>query len=299
MTIFGNSAIDMVLNQGVDSLGSLANDNTPVALFLFLEQFPWSTLLSLIAVAMIVVFFVTSCDSGAMVIDMLCSHGNNNTPLWQRVYWTAGVGIIAAVLLLSDGLNALQTMTIASALPFAVVLAITMYGLMKALRVEAYKRDSLLYAPSPVLAYDNQDAWRERLQHIVDFPSKKRVLSFINNTCLSALKDVQTELASTDISAQVSSDNEGIIFTIEQANDQPFTYAIYPKEHIQPAFASDNNQQTGENYGLENGEMYYRAEVHLGEGGQDYCIMGWSKNAIINDIVDHYHKHMYFLHLMR
>jgi choline/glycine/proline betaine transport protein len=287
MNIFGNSAIDLVLNQGNEMLGTLATDNTPVALFLFLEQFPWSSLLSVIAVLMIVVFFVTSCDSGAMVIDMLCSHGNNNTPLWQRVYWTAGVGIIAAVLLLADGISALQTMTIASALPFAVVLLIAMFGLIKALRVEAFKQDSQQYTPIILQGNSNEENWRERLKSIVDFPSKKRVTQFINETGSSSFLAVKKELKELDIEQTEA----GITISVKQGEDQGFSYAILPKLHVQPDFANDND--TSQN------EVYYRAEVHLGEGGQDYCVMGWSKTALINDVVDQYHKHLYFLHLMR
>ena len=292
MTIFGNSAIDLVMNQGQTNLASLASENTPVALFLFLEQFPWSTLLSMIAVVMIVVFFVTSCDSGAMVIDMLSSHGNNNTPVWQRIYWTAGVGVIAAVLLYSDGLNALQTMTIASALPFAAVLLFAMLGLVKALRIESYKRDSLMYAPSPIQAADS-DAWRERLQNIVDFPSKKRVTEYINNEGTAAFESVASELAKSNVSALVEKHEKGISITISQDSEQPFVYALHSKRHVQPEFAIEYD---GDN---EEENVYYRAEVHLGEGGQDYCVMGWSKNALINDVVDQYHKHLHFLHLMR
>jgi choline/glycine/proline betaine transport protein len=291
MNIFGNSAIDLVLNQGNEMLGTLATDNTPVALFLFLEQFPWSSLLSVIAVLMIVVFFVTSCDSGAMVIDMLCSHGNNNTPLWQRVYWTAGVGIIAAVLLLADGISALQTMTIASALPFAVVLLIAMFGLIKALRVEAFKQDSQQYTPIILQGNSNEENWRERLKSIVDFPSKKRVTQFINETGSSSFLAVKKELKELDIEAEVEQTEAGITISVKQGEDQGFSYAILPKLHAQPDFANDND--TSQN------EVYYRAEVHLGEGGQDYCVMGWSKTALINDVVDQYHKHLYFLHLMR
>ena len=99
MTVFGNAAIDQVLVQGKDVLAQMVNEDSSVALFVFLEQFPFASVLSLIAVLMVIVFFVTSCDSGAMVVDMLCSHGENNTPLWQRVYWAVGVGVVSSVLL--------------------------------------------------------------------------------------------------------------------------------------------------------------------------------------------------------
>ena len=295
MTVFGNSAIDMVMNQGNELLGTLANssDNTPKALFLFLEQFPWSNVLSGIAVLMIVVFFVTSCDSGAMVIDMLCSHGNNNTPVWQRIYWTAGVGVIAAVLLLAGDISALQTMTIASALPFAVVLLIAMFGLVKALRVEAYKRDSLLLAPTTMQGSSNTEGWQERLKSIVDFPNKQRVGKFITEIGFPSFLAVKDELKLLDIEAIVEKTDTGIRISVKQGDDQEFSYAIQPKRYNQPDFAHEVDIDSDQN------SVYYRAEVHLGEGGQDYCVMGWSKTALINDVVDQYHKHLHFLHLMR
>lgn len=304
MTIFGNSAIDMVMNQGNVSLGEMANnpDSVPAALFLFLDQFPWSNLLSLIAVMMIVVFFVTSCDSGAMVIDMLCSHGNNNTPLWQRIYWTASVGVIAAVLLLSGGekaLSALQTMTIASALPFAIVMLFVIAGLLKALRVEAFKKDSMVYAQTP-MQNTNNEAWRERLKNIVDFPNKTRVTKYINEVAKPAFDEVKKALQESDVFAQIQLTEKGIVITVTQGEDAPFSYSINPKRHVQPDFANQvNAMQADDQDEMASDTVYYRAEIHLSEGGQDYCVMGWSKNALINDVVDQYHKHLYFLHLMR
>lgn len=315
MTIFGNSAIDMVFNHNNMDLGMLANDNTPLALFLFLEQFPLSSVLSFIAVIMIVVFFVTSCDSGAMVVDMLCSHGNNQTPVWQRIYWTSSIGLIAAVLLLSDGLSALQTMTIASALPFTFILLLAIFGLIRALRLEAFKQDSLLFAQSPVVANDGE-GWKERLHSIVDFPSKERVIKFIKSTGISAFKEIKEELKKTDIQAQIEEFDTSIMLKIGQGDDPTFVYEIKTQKHLQPDFVNDQDQAIVTNGLIENSSTsatstnseninskddlhYYRAEVHLSEGGKDYCVMGWSKAAVINDVVDQYHKHMYFLHLAR
>ena len=72
MTVFGNAAIDQVLVQGKDVLAQMVNEDSAVALFVFLEQFPFASVLSLIAVLMVIVFFVTSCD-WCQVVDMLCS----------------------------------------------------------------------------------------------------------------------------------------------------------------------------------------------------------------------------------
>ena len=289
MTIFGNSAIDLVHNQGVVELGEMVSKDSSVALFVFLENFPLSTVLSFFSVLMIVIFFVTSCDSGAMVVDMLCSHGSNNTPLWQRVYWAVGIGVVAAILLLAGGLNALQTMTIASALPFAIVLLLAIVGLIKALRVEAFKQESQLIAAVPHAGNENNDSWQVRLKNIVDYPNKANVNKFISQTIAPAFESVAQELEKNQISVLVSHEN-GLSLIVDHGEEQKFVYRVLARKHSQPDFVTESDDDE---------QSYYRAEVHLEEGGQDYDIMGWSKTAVINNIIDQYHKHLHFLHLLR
>jgi choline/glycine/proline betaine transport protein len=289
MTIFGNSAIDLVYNQGIVSLGEMVSKDSSVALFVFLENFPLASVLSFFSVLMIVIFFVTSCDSGAMVVDMLCSHGKNNTPLWQRIYWAVGIGIVAAILLLAGGLTALQTMTIASALPFTLVLLLAIAGLIKSLRVEAFKQDSQLIASIPHSSSDNNESWQMRLQNVVDFPDKNNVSKFINQTVAPAFELVAKELEGKQINVDISSEN-GLSFIIDHGQAQEFVYRVLAQKYLQPDFVNEENEED---------QNYYRAEVHLLEGGQDYDIMGWSKAAVINNIIDQYHKHLHFLHLLR
>jgi choline/glycine/proline betaine transport protein len=72
-------------------------------------------------------------------------------------------------------------------------------------------------------------------------------------------------------------------------------YGVHRRKYLQPEYATVDQDPLD----VDNEQIYYRAEVHLSEGGQDYDIMGWSKDAVINDVIDQYHKHQHFLHLLR
>ncbi|WP_241242452.1 choline BCCT transporter BetT [Thalassotalea sp. G2M2-11] len=290
MTIFGNAAIYQAVELGIDNLGTMINANSAVGLFVFLENFPWSTALTGLSLIMIVIFFVTSCDSGAMVIDMLCSNGNSDTPVWQRLFWAISVGVVAAVLSLVGGLDALQTMTIASALPFSIVLLVACFGLIKALRIESAKRDSLQLNAVPTNYYDDADNWQEKLRNILSTPTKKSVDSFLNTRVKRAFTKVKAQYEENDINAEITATPTGIELKVFHGDEHDFIYGVHKKRHLQPDFNPEDNNDP---------DSYYRAEVHLLEGGQDYDIMDWSETAVINDIIDQYQKHMHFLHLLR
>ncbi len=294
MTVFGNSAIDLIMNQGVASLADAVAEDEAISLFAFLENFPFSDVLSFIGTCMVIVFFVTSSDSGSMVVDMLCSNGSDNTPLWQRIFWASAEGVVAAVLLLAGGLGALQTMTIASALPFAVVLLVATYGLIKALRVDVVKRESLQMNMRPsTVGNPDESSWEKRLASILDHPDKKNVNDYINTVVKEAMQQVKKQLAKHDVLADVEEVKSGrfiLSVALEEAYD--FHYEVRRYAYDRPAYGQDDDDDEAE-------DVYYRAEVHLKEGGQDYDIMGWPKDAVIHDIVEHYQKHMHFLHSIR
>lgn len=290
MTVFGNSAIDGVMNHGVERLADLVTEDVSQALFVFLEQYPLTNILRMIAVLMLVVFFVTSCDSGAMVVDMLCSNGRNDTPLWQRVYWAVSVGVVAAVLLLAGGLNALQTMTIASALPFAIVLLFAIVGFFRAMAIERSKRESLMMEDIPFNPVSKEDGWKMRLGSVVTFPDKSSVDKFISSDVKVALEKVVNELNQYEVKASLEEHKRGFRLLANHGEERDFVYAVYRSSHAQPIFFDDDQDED---------DVFYRAEVHLSEGGQGYDIMGWSEQAILNDVVRQYHKHMHFIHAVR
>lgn len=135
-SIFGNSALFIELGDSGGEITSAVISDMPTALYVFLERLPSAPLVSLLATVLIVTFFVTSSDSGSLVIDIITSGGNENPPIWQRIFWAVSEGIVASVLLLAGGLSALQTAAISSALPFSVVMIFMCVGLYRALMEE-------------------------------------------------------------------------------------------------------------------------------------------------------------------
>ena len=297
MTVFGDTAIHLVLYQGVDSLAATVKADSSLALFAMLEQLPWSNLLSLLAVAMVIVFFVTSADSGALVLDMLASrhHTNGPSPLWQRLFWSVLIGVVAATLLLADGLKALQTATIASALPFACVLLAAIWGLFKALRLDAAKRGLQQYPRNSGAVNASQGGWQRRLRNIAMLPRRSHVNRFISEVVLPACHEVSAELHKQGLQASVQTGEDGRAWlAVAHGAEVDFRYEVRPRALNQPNFnLHDSSAEPAE------ARKYFRAEVHLSEGGQDYDLMGWAREEVIGDIIDQYERHLHFLHLVR
>lgn len=290
-TIFGNSAIDMILNQGLVDLGKMVSKDVSLALYLFLEQFPFSYSLTIIATIMVIIFFVTSADSGAMVVNMLCSDGKDNTPIWQKVFWTFSIGIIAGVLLIAGGLNSLQTMTIASALPFSIALLFAIYGLIKALKVDMAKKESLQFNTSSYMPGLGSENWKEKLHNVISYPSRKNVRNFLENSVKPALEDIAAELKASEYDAQIINEKDKISLQVNLLEGTNFLYEVQIHSAIKPNHTQEETQSNEE-------ERYSRAEVFLIEGGQDYDIMGWTKDGIRSDVAEQLQKHMHFLYIV-
>lgn len=126
--------------QGAGGMVVAVQENISTALFVLLHRFPWADVTCTLAVAAIVLFFVTSSDSGSLVIDTITSGGHPHPPVAQRIYWALLEGVVAGVLLLGGGLQALQLASILSALPFSCLLLLLAWSLTRGLRQE-YRRE--------------------------------------------------------------------------------------------------------------------------------------------------------------
>lgn len=135
-SIMGGSGIYREIFGNGGLIGKDGAIPTDTALFKMLDALPASGFLSVIAIVLIVIFFVTSSDSGSFVVDMIATGGDPNPPVWSRAFWGSLEGIIAAVLLLAGGLAALQTMAILVALPFSIVMVLMVVATTRALLAE-------------------------------------------------------------------------------------------------------------------------------------------------------------------
>ncbi len=139
LSVFGNAALFEV-GQGDSGLVTAVHEALPTSLFVLLDHYPMAPAPALLAIAVVILFFVTSSDSGSLVIDILTSGGHLDPPVWQRIFWAVMEGVVAGVLLIAGGsqaLTALQTASIVTGLPFALVLVAVGWSLLRALRSEA------------------------------------------------------------------------------------------------------------------------------------------------------------------
>jgi choline/glycine/proline betaine transport protein len=142
MSVFGGAAIYLQSTGAADILQAV-KANVATALFAMLQNYPLTGICSLVGIILVSVFFVTSSDSGSLVVDHLTSGGKLDSPVPQRVFWAVMEGVVAAVLLLGGGLETLQTASVSTGLPFALILLVMIYSLYLGLSQESFVEEAV------------------------------------------------------------------------------------------------------------------------------------------------------------
>lgn len=140
MSTFGGIAIDHVIRE-VGLLGEAGLTDVTLSLFYLLESFPFTLVLSVIAIVLVLIFFITSSDSGSLVVDGITAGGKTDSPMSQRIFWVVIEGAIAATLLWVGGeqaINALQAGVISTSLPFTIILILMTVCLLMGMKTEKY-----------------------------------------------------------------------------------------------------------------------------------------------------------------
>jgi len=145
LTIFGDGALQVEL-FGTGGMAQAVQDDLAQSLYHFLENFPLAALTGALATLVVITFFVTSSDSGSLVIDIITAGGKTEPPVGQRIFWAVTEGVVAAALLAAGGLVALQTAAITTGLPFLILLLFMIYSLNKALRTYYHENKTVIEA---------------------------------------------------------------------------------------------------------------------------------------------------------
>src|SRR5690554_2444996 len=292
-SIFGDTALHLIMAEGYTALIDEVQADSAIALFKLYERLPLSSIVSFITVLLIITFFVTSSDSGALVIDSLASGGASLTPVWQRVFWAALQGVLASALLIAGGLSALQTMSLAGALPFSIIMILAAIGMWRALVIESHRETSLRTTMQSA-HHGGPSGWKKQLAELIGFPIRAEVERFISDQAFGAMQSVGQELRKKGWPAEVHFDeaNRRAYIEIVRENEIDFIYEIRLRGYIKPSFAFP--QTAGQ---ASPGEEYFRAEVFLRSGGMEYDVYGFCAEEIIEDILAQFAKYLHFLHI--
>ncbi|MFA3416549.1 choline BCCT transporter BetT [Acinetobacter baumannii] len=291
MGFLGNAALFSIIHEHQTTLIQAVQQDSSVALFEFLGHLPWSGVMNILATILVVLFFVTSADSGALVTDYLTAK-TENSPTWQRLFWTVLMAVLAIILLLVGGLAALQSSIIMSALPFTVVMLLMSWGLIKALHLDVTKMIAIQEARITPRAIHNPRSWQQRLGLIMHYPhSEEEVKQYIEKQVSRAFENIQHEFRRRHLEVSISEVEDGMQLRVDHHHEINFIYKVVSRETVPPSFLIGRTE-------AEDGQ-YFQAEVFLREGGQNYDVMDWTQEDLIQDIIDQYERHLHFLNIVR
>ena len=283
MSVFGNSAIWFDVNVANGALSQLAS-NPDALMFRFLEYLPLTNIASFFTIAIIIIFFVTSADSGMFVMNSIATKNAKNSPKWQTVGWGILLSALALLLLNAGGLAALQSMTLITALPFSIIMLLFIVSLVKALSIDKsyYERD---FSVSTIPW--SGTSWRERLQQIVSFNDKESVSGFIKTTVYESFSDLQKEFAKNGIAAKINFYENPERAEIEIKYDvvNNFIYGVMSDSKIISDYLLNEDNLPD----IENNRTFY-PKSYFGDDREGYDVQLFTKNELISDVLKHYER---------
>lgn len=283
MSVFGNSAI--WLDQNVADIALSRLSGSPDALlFRFLEYFPLTEIASFSSIAIIIIFFITSADSGMFVMNNIATKNARISPKWQTIGWGILLAVLALLLLNAGGLTALQSMTLITALPFSVIMLLFIVSLVKALSIDSsyYERDF-----SATTIPWSGEFWKERLKQIISFHDRKSVNNFIDTTVKDAFTELKEEFLRNGIEADIHSYGKPHRIQVEIKYDKVnnFLYGVRNELRI----VSDYLLREDNLPNIEDNRTFY-PKSYFGDDREGYDVQLFTKNELISDVLKHYER---------
>jgi choline/glycine/proline betaine transport protein len=279
MSVFGNSAIWFDTHGSAQALSAAVSD-TDALLFNFLDLLPLSSVSSGVAVVLIVVFFVTSADSGALVLDGIASKGSENSPVWQRLMWAAILGLTAALLMSVGGLKALQSMTLIAALPFSLIVLVACLGLWRALIGDRLHGSREL---SPATSFWDGSQWRRRLDHLLRLSTPEEAQYFIDSVAEPALRELAADLQARGKAARIESLTGGALtLTVPRRHARDFVYGVRPQTRTLTRLNPLHKEQ----------RSVTEPVTFFEDGRAGYDVQYMSQGEVIADVLRQYERYL-------
>ncbi len=303
ISIFGNSAVELARSD--PGFAETTAARAEVGFYSLLEQYPYAPMLLGVATLTGLLFYVTSADSGSLVMGNFTSRLSDpmaDCARSTRIFWSLAIGLLTlSMLFAGDGgsITTLQNATIIMGLPFSLVLAGIGVALLRSVRHESYKIDSFRTSLPKAIAVGRRTAddggWKQRLLSSIHYPGPKATRKFISDTIVPAMRLIAEEFdrAGVAVTIDESRSNEGLPYPrllVDLVDEPHFEYGVWPVSAPTPHFRL---------LAQRSGDRYFRCEVCLSEGSQGYSLNGYSRELVIGDILDQYERHLGYLHLRR
>src|SRR5699024_3551030 len=287
VSIFGNSALSEVFS-GNDGFAQLAIDSPEEGWYSLLEMFPRATFLIGLATLSGLLFYLTSANSGAMVMSNFSStipNPEEDGANWLRIFWALVTAVLTIAMLVAGGVTTMEYATLIFALPVTIIAYLVMASFFKVLRMERAEREGQVLRRRSTAADGGtapEKTSRQRLAGLRAYPSDRAVGQYVRETLHPALKDVAAEFTQLGYDAQLSSlagADSGITEYTLQVNiegHRSFQYRTAAVQAPVPAFGGRAMSRQI--------DVYYRLEVFTHTGSEGYDLMGLSRQQIINDV---------------
>ena len=298
VSIFGNSALSEVFS-GNDGFAQLAIDSPEEGWYSLLDMFPGATFLIGLATLSGLLFYLTSANSGAMVMSNFSStipNPEEDGAKWLRIFWALVTAVLTIAMLVAGGVTTMEYATLIFALPVTIIAYLVMASFSKVLRMERAEREGRTRKRRTAAAHGGrapEKTWRQRLATLRSYPSQKSVSRFVAEVIEPSLTAVAEEFRALDYSVDLTQEfdegtgiNENTL-VVDMGDQRNFHYQVAAVEANVPAFGARSAPR--------GDDVYYRIEVFTQTGSEGYDLMGLSSQQIIDDVLDRYENHLSFL----
>ncbi|RAN69461.1 high-affinity choline transporter BetT [Bacillus sp. SRB_336] len=298
VSIFGNSALSEVLG-GNKAFAEEAIKSPEHGWYSLLEMFPGAPFLIGLATLSGLLFYLTSANSGAMVMSNFSSSipdPSVDGAKWLRIFWALMTAILTVAMLVAGGVATMEYATLIFALPVTVIAYLVMASFSKVLRMERAEREGQVMRRRSVAAHGGQapeKTWKQRLARLRSYPSNKAVAQFVEKVVHPALQDVANEFKQLGYHAELTATpnaETGIAehtLVVNMQDHRNFHYQVAAVEAPVPMFGGRSMSRQI--------DVYYRLEVFTQTGTEGYDLMGLTQQQVINDVLDRYEAHLSFL----